>query len=63
MSNLMNEKEVASFLGIKPQTLAVWRMRKEKIPFVRMGRRVAYRQEDVERWLEAQTVRVGGAER
>ena len=63
MSNLMNEKEVASFLGLKPQTLAIWRMRKEKIPFVRMGRRVAYRREDVERWLESQIVRVGGAER
>ena len=63
MSNLMNEKEVASFLGLKPQTLAIWRMRKEKIPFVRMGRRVAYRREDVERWLDSQIVRVGGAER
>ena len=63
MSNLMNEKEVASFLGLKPQTLAIWRMRKEKIPFVRMGRRIAYRREDVERWLESQIVRVGGAER
>ena len=63
MSNLMNEKEVASFLGLRPQTLAIWRMRKEKIPFVRMGRRIAYRREDVERWLEAQRVQVGGAER
>ena len=63
MSNLMSEKEVASFLGLKPQTLAIWRMRKEKIPFVRMGRRIAYRREDVERWLESQIVRVGGAER
>ena len=63
MSNLMNEKEVALFLGLKPQTLAIWRMRKEKIPFVRMGRRIAYRREDVERWLESQIVRVGGAER
>ena len=59
MSNLMNEKEVASFLGLKPQTLAIWRMRKEKIPFVRIGRRIAYRREDVEKWLESRTVPVG----
>ena len=63
MSNLMNEKEVASFLGLKPQTLAIWRMRKEKIPFVRMGRRIAYRREDVEKWLEAQRAQVEGAGR
>ena len=59
MDGLMNEKEVSSFLGIKAQTLSVWRMRKEKIPFVRIGRRIAYRKEDVERFLKVNTVEVG----
>ena len=63
MSVLMNERQVASLLGIKAQTLSVWRMRKEKLPFVRIGRRVAYRREDVEKWLESQTVPVGEAGR
>ena len=56
---LMNEKDVSSFLGIRAQTLAVWRMKKEKLPFIRIGRRVAYRREDVERFLETNTVNVG----
>ena len=60
MGNLLSEKEVAVILGIKPQTLSIWRMKKEKLPFVRIGRRVAYRREDIEEWLKAQTVSIGG---
>ena len=59
MDSLMNEKEVALLLGLRPQTLSIWRMKKEKLPFVKIGRRIGYRKSDIEKWLEAQTIPVG----
>ena len=56
--NLLSTKEAADFLGLKSQTLATWRMRKEKIPFIRVGRKIAYRQEDIEHFLAQNMVTV-----
>lgn len=59
MPDLLTEKEVALILGVRPQSLAVWRLHGENLPFVKVGRLVRYRREDLERWIERQTVAVG----
>jgi predicted DNA-binding transcriptional regulator AlpA len=50
---------VAERLGLRPQTLEKWRFRQppEGPPYVKLGRsRVVYRVEDVERWMDANTI-------
>jgi len=59
MSELLTADQTATFLGVKPQTLSVWRLYKEGPSFVRVGRLIRYRRSDVEAWLTAQTVKVG----
>lgn len=54
---LLTENEAAELLGIKPQTLSVWRCHKRySLPFIRVGRRIRYRRSACERFLESRTV-------
>jgi excisionase family DNA binding protein len=55
---LLTNAQAATYLGLKPHTLDVWRSTKRvKIPFVRIGTNVRYRQEDLDRFLEKNTVK------
>ena len=55
-NNLLDEKQAAEFLTVKPETLSVWRSTgRYKIPFVKIGRRVRYRRADLDAWLESRT--------
>jgi excisionase family DNA binding protein len=47
---LMNFKEGAKELGLSIHTLRLW-TRQRKIPFVRLGRRVLLRREDMEAFV------------
>lgn len=58
MTELLTTAEAAQVLGVQPQSLAVWRLRGENLPFIKVGRLVRYRRSDVEKWLEAQTISV-----
>jgi excisionase family DNA binding protein len=54
---LLTRKEAAEYLGVKPQTLAVWHCAgRYKLPVVKVGRAVRYRLADLEAWLAARTV-------
>ena len=56
ISQLLDEKEAAAKLGLKPRTLAVWRcVQRYPLRFVKIGRRVMYRGEDVQRFIELRT--------
>jgi hypothetical protein len=56
-SELVDEKRAAQILGITPGTLGVWRcVRRYKLPYVKIGRAVRYRVEDLERFIESRTV-------
>lgn len=56
MTHLLSRKQAADFLGLKPQTLAKWATTGQYgLPFVKVGRAVRYRQEDLERWLDERT--------
>ena len=64
-TKLLTCREAAEYLGVKPQTLAVWHIRgRYKLPLVKVGRSVRYRATDLEKWLTTRTIgTVVGAER
>ena len=55
--NLLITDEAAPVVGLHPTTLATWRCTKEqRIPYLKIGRRVYYRRSDLESWLDRQVV-------
>lgn len=58
---VLNESQAAEFLGVKPQTLSVWRSTgRYDLPFVRVGRLIRYRRTDLEAWLESRAAGAKG---
>ena len=54
---LWTEAEAADYLSVEPQTLCAWRCtRRYDLRFIKVGRLVRYRPEDVEAFLEERTV-------
>jgi predicted DNA-binding transcriptional regulator AlpA len=45
---MLRERQAASFLGVAPKTLANWRSQGKGPKFCRLGRAIAYRQEDLD---------------
>lgn len=58
MSLLTNE-ETAALLGIKPNTLEIWRCKSKGPRFIKLGREkqsaIRYRGEDVSEWIDQQS--------
>jgi hypothetical protein len=53
---ILEPPQAATYLGLAPQTLAVWRSRgRYALPFIKVGGRVRYRLSDLNRWLEERT--------
>ena len=51
---LLTAEETAEILGVKPQTLAVWRCAKRYgLPYLKLGRSIRYRLDDVESFIAA----------
>lgn len=49
---LLNRIEAAQYLGLKPQTLAVWASTKRyDLPYVKVGRLVKYRKEALDEFI------------
>ena len=57
-SPLLSPAEVAQLLGINTDTLSVWRCTKRypTLKYIKVGRSVRYRQEDVEAFLAERTI-------
>lgn len=55
-SKLLSAKEAAQMLGIKKPTLALWRLKKLNLPYVRIGGKIMYRENDIITFLEKNTV-------
>ncbi|GIU43598.1 hypothetical protein TUM3794_29650 [Shewanella colwelliana] len=52
MNTLLTPSQVAEFLGITIGTLSVWRCTgRYPLNFIKVGRRVMYRQSDVENFI------------
>jgi excisionase family DNA binding protein len=54
---LLTRTQAAEYLGLKPQTLAVWATTKRYgLPYIRVGRAIRYRRVDLDTFLVARTV-------
>lgn len=54
---LLNRKEAAEYIGITQSTLASWDCTKRyKIPKIKLGRLIRYRQDDLDKWILKQRV-------
>ena len=51
---LLDTARAADHLGLSPRTLEKWRTAGGGPPFVKLGRRVAYRQADLDAWVASQ---------
>ena len=51
-AGLMTPRDAAVYIGVKINTLAVWRMtNKYGLPFVKLGKVVRYRKTDLDEWI------------
>ncbi|RQH89275.1 excisionase [Pseudomonas aeruginosa] len=51
-SELLSTTQVATALGLSPRTLATWRSAcHDKLPYIKAGGRIRYRQHDVAEFL------------
>jgi excisionase family DNA binding protein len=57
--NLLGPSEVSRYLGVPLGTLANWRYQGRGPAFLRVGRHVRYRAEDVATWVEEQLADAG----
>ena len=49
---LFTNKEAAEYLGIKENTLTIWRnSRKYDIPYIQVGRKIKYKKSDLDKFL------------
>ncbi|MGV0952815.1 MAG: helix-turn-helix domain-containing protein [Fluviibacter sp.] len=57
---LLDDPQAAEFIGVSPQTLPIWRCTgRYSIPYIKVGRKVRYRPEDLLAWLESRRVSSG----
>jgi hypothetical protein len=60
----VDDKQAADALGVKPNTLAVWRSTgRYDLPFLKVGRLVKYRVSDLAAFLASRTASHTGEER
>ena len=56
-SDLLTNDQAANYLGVAPNSLAVWRTTKRyPIKYIKVGRLVKYRISDLNTFLESRTV-------
>lgn len=56
-SDLLTRKEAAEYIGISPETLAVWKCTgRYNLPCVMIGRLPRYRKSDLDAWIASRTV-------
>ena len=53
-SALLTPAEVSRYLGVPAGTLANWRYQERGPAFLRVGRHVRYRSEDIDSWVQSQ---------
>jgi excisionase family DNA binding protein len=55
--HLLDNAQAATYLGITPRTLEVWRaVKRHPIPYIKVGRLVKYRRDDLDAWLASRTI-------
>jgi len=60
---LLDERAAAALLDVTPGTLSVWRSTgRYALPFLKVGRKVRYRQSDLLAWLDKRTRSTGATQ-
>lgn len=54
-NDFLTTRQAAAIVGLKPNTLEIWRLRGTGPKYIKFGRAVRYRQSDLETYIEAQT--------
>ena len=54
LEGVLDETEAADEIGVTPGTLANWRWRGHGPPYLKIGRKVTYLRNDVDRWKLSQ---------
>jgi hypothetical protein len=52
VDQLLTERQAAVALLVSVKTLQAWRVQGRNVPFVRIGRRIAYRVRDINEFIE-----------
>jgi excisionase family DNA binding protein len=61
-TDLLTRSQAATYLGVRPQTLAVWAStRRYSLPCLKVGRLVKYRRADLDTWLTSRTMGTAAA--
>ncbi len=55
---LLTNSQAADYLGLHPQTLHNWRFNGKYLDYVKLGSRVLYEEEELERFIERSRVEV-----
>ena len=59
-SGVMTPRDAAVYIGVKINTLAVWRMtNKYGLRYLKLGKAIRYRKEDLDEWLASKSVEKG----
>ena len=63
VAGLLTEREATTLLNIRPSTLATWRVRGHPhLPFVRVGRCIRYRRQDLAAFIEGHLAEIADTE-
>ena len=58
---LINDHDAGKILGVATSTLAIWRCTKRyNLPYIKVGRLVRYREEDIAKFIESRIQNSGG---
>jgi hypothetical protein len=61
--NFLSPQQTADALGVKLETLAVWRATKRyPLPYVKIGKKVSYRLEDINKFIETRVRNIAEVE-
>lgn len=53
---LFTRPEAAEYLGVRPQTLAVWASTgRYSLQYVRVGKKAMYKKSELDRWITSRT--------
>lgn len=56
-SELLTREQAAEYLGVTPQTLAIWAcVKRYNLPYVKIGRLVKYRLPDLDAFIARRTI-------
>ncbi len=58
LTELLTRNQAAEYLGVQSNTLKIWAcIKRYDLPYIKLGRFVRYRKEDLDKLIEQRTIR------